>query len=134
MLDDDKDNREMSLRRFGLPIALAASFIMLSRVPGGLLVDRWVIFNVDELEMTLSSLDRFLGVPSTSLAWPGGSLQMLAIPMILIDLRFPVTQDGFVAYLSHLYREPWHTVRLMRLLVIFVSSIWPKKVRDIPMI
>ena len=127
MFDDDKDNRKMSLRRSGLPIALAALFIMLTRVPGGLLVDRWVIFNVDELEMTLSSLDRFLGVPSTSLAWPGGSLQMFAIPMILIeflvDLRFPVTQDGFVTYLSHLYREPWHTVRLMRFLVIFVSSI-----------
>ena len=127
MFDDYRDNRETRLRRFGLPIFLAASFIMLTRVPGGLLVDRWVIFNVDELEMTLSSLDRFLGVPSTSLAWPGGSLQMFAIPMILIefvvDLRFPVTQDGFVTYLSHLYREPWHTVRLMRFLVILVSSI-----------
>ncbi|MBC7925099.1 MAG: hypothetical protein H7039_05525 [Bryobacteraceae bacterium] len=90
-------------------------------------------YNIDELEMTLSCLDRFLGVPSTSLQWPGSILQMLMMPVWIADL---VIQNGIPRgmtaglnslgnYLAHAYANPVHSVTLLRLLVAAISSAAP---------
>ena len=110
-----------------LVVGLLALVILASRIPGVSPPETGVLFNVDELEMTLSVLDRFLGVPSTSLAWPGASLQLLSMPLLLVHYMvgtaYPISQEGFVGYLAHSYREPWQAVALVRGTVAVVSSI-----------
>ena len=66
-------------------IFAVALLLVLVRLPGGVLVLEGAILNTDETEMTFSVLDRFLGLPSTSLAWPGGTLQLLSLPVVAVD-------------------------------------------------
>ena len=73
----------------------------------------------DELEMTRTTLDRFLGVPPTSLAWPGGTFQMLAVPAIGAQMTATArpSPEGIARFLSEAYRDPADTLIVLRLLV-----------------
>jgi len=110
-----------------LRIGALALTILATRLPGGLLGGTDLLFNVDEMEMTLSTADRFLGVPSTSLAWPGATLQLIATPVFAFDYlvgsSFPKSPEGFARFLARLYREPWHAIQLVRVVVAVASSI-----------
>jgi len=84
-----------------------------------------LVWTIDEIEMSLTTLDRWLGVPHTGEHWSGASLQLALEPVVagsfLID-RTP-TIDGLIDWLSRQYRSPWHIVWLARVLVALVSSL-----------
>lgn len=113
-------------RSLGLPLAFA-SVVALSRLPFGLQARQRSIVNVDELELTLSTIDRLLGVPSTTLAWPAGTLQLLALPGIvfhgLLSGLLELSPRGLTQFVATLYAEPWRALTCIRLLVILVSSV-----------
>jgi hypothetical protein len=83
--------------------------------------------------MTLSCVDRFLGVPSTSLQWPGSILQMLMLPVIAVDFLVHGSLGGgmtgevahFSAYIAKAYANPVHSVVLLRALVAVIASAAP---------
>lgn len=106
---------------------LVALLVAASRVAVLFLLPNDRLFNTDELELTFAALDRFLGVPSNILIWPAATAQMLAVPLFGIDfvLRsgLSVGPGAFVSYLGENYREPWHALLLLRLLVIALSSV-----------
>lgn len=112
-------------RSLGVPIAFGC-LVVLSRLPFGLRADeRWLI-NVDELEFTLSTVDRLLGVPPTTLAWPAGTLQLLALPCILLhgllSGLLQVSPQGLIEFVARLYGEPWGAITCVRMVVTGVSS------------
>jgi hypothetical protein len=90
-------------------------------------------YNLDELDLTFSCLDRFLGVPSTIMMEPSSVLQMLSVPLFLTDfiIRHGTTPstfmhlDSFSAYLADAYADPRHHVILMRALVAVLVSLAP---------
>jgi len=112
-------------RDFGLPIAFGC-VVACSRLPAELQASERLVLNVDELELTLSIVDRLLGVPSTGLAWPAGTLQLLALPTILVHgvlsgvLR--ASPEGLVAFVAHTYAQPWSAITCVRILVTLLSS------------
>jgi len=70
----------------------------------------------DELEMTLSTLDRLAGVPPTSLNWPGTVQQMLCVPLLgldyLVTSGLNVSPAGFVEWLGAGVRggDAWRSI------------------------
>ena len=85
-----------------------------------------LILNGDELELTLSCVDRLLGVPSTSLAWPAGTLQLFALPAIaiqglLVGVLSP-SPTGLVSFAAATYSSPWGAIISVRLVVTLISS------------
>jgi len=82
---------------------------------------------VDELNLTLSGVDRFLGAPFTNTHWPGMINQALLVPAISVDFlvqsRFRPTPEIFIEYLAATYRAPWSVLWLGRILVIGVASL-----------
>jgi hypothetical protein len=106
---------------------LFAGFIAAMSVPwAGHALDR-AVYDTDELEETLSGLDRFLAVPCSSLCWPGTVQLAPFVPLIGVDYalraRLHVTPLGFAEYLSAQYRDPQRAIRYMRLIVIAFTSI-----------
>lgn len=114
-------------RRTTLFVMVAFVCISLSRLPVLIIAHPNRLMNDSELEMTFSALDRFLGVPSSTLIWPAATLQMLSVPVFLSDFlaqsHFSVSPTAFVGYLAKTYREPWHALLLLRIAVALVSSI-----------
>ena len=112
-----------------LAIAVAACFIILFvlRLPGALSAHSHVLFNTDEYEMTLSAADRFLGVPSVGLAWPGGTLQLISVPAIVLSfvgsMSLSNPLNSFVDYLAVNYRDPWQLIAIERIIVAIVFSL-----------
>ena len=114
-------------------LAVGYLLSLLLRLPALLFAPRGFFYNVDELAMTLRSLDRFLGVPAVSLAWPGSTLSLLSLPAFLADfllashLPTKLTQglSLFARYLSQAYADPRHSVLLMRWTGALVSSLCP---------
>lgn len=104
-----------------------------SRVPALLFPPSGFLYNVDELAMTLQSLDRFLGVPVSGLAWPPTTLTLLSLPIFLADFALhsplpgtlPQALSLFAAYLARAYADPRHSILLMRWIVAVVSSACP---------
>ncbi len=117
----------LSLHKVALGIIVIILFVVLSRVFGGLLAPRETLYNSDELEMTLSAIDRYLGLPSTSLAWPGSTLQILAVPTIALDFVLDtdasLSLSGFATYISKAYREPWDLIFTLRIAIVLLSSV-----------
>lgn len=58
--------------------------------------------NVDEIELLRTSIDRLLGVPQTSLAWPSTTTQLLIVPVVFGGVllgglgSLPETIAGFI--------------------------------------
>ncbi len=107
-------------------ILILVGLLLLSRIPG-LLFGYGYAYNSDELEMTYSVLDRWLGAPSTSLAWPGSTLQLFSLPgvgALYAAQSFPsISPSSFVTYLSQAYRAPWSELTVLRCVGILVSSV-----------
>ncbi len=108
------------------PVAALAVIVFLTRLPALIAGAAQNIFSQDELEMVLSINDRFLGVPSMSLAWPGATLQLLGLPLLALDYlwdaRLHLSVAGFARFLAASYSSPWHYVSLVRLLDAVVTS------------
>jgi hypothetical protein len=103
-----------------------AALVVVTRLPALLLLPKDRLFNTDELELTFAALDRFLGVPSNVLIWPGATVQALAVPLFAADFAvrsgLHAGPAAFATYLGQSYREPWHALLLLRLLVVALSS------------
>jgi hypothetical protein len=114
-------------------LAVGYLLSLVLRLPALLFAPRGFFYNVDELAMTLRSLDRFLGVPAVSLAWPGSTLTLLSLPAFLADFlvashlptKLTPALSLFARYLSHAYADPRHSILLMRWIVALVSSLCP---------
>jgi len=101
--------------------------LVLSRLTFAWTAVHRVLHLVDELDLTLGALDRFLGIPMANTSWPGMVNQLLLVPMFGAQYLF-VSQghpspDGFFNFLSATYRDPWHALFIGRLIVVAVSSI-----------
>jgi hypothetical protein len=90
------------------------------------------LYNVDEAEMVSSTIDRFLGVPSTSLAWPGTILQLLVLPFVGLQLGGHCAAVGGIKNLEciasgvgHLYLAPSPTLTVMRVVSALLASAAP---------
>lgn len=100
--------------------------VFATRLPTIIGQSKYYIHNTDELSMTLATADRFLGVPYIHSAWPAGTLQMATLPAIAAD--FALGADGkiniatFADYISRLYRDPWHMLRMQKLIVAALAS------------
>lgn len=96
------------------------------RWKGVLIAREGVIFNVDEMLMSLSAIDRFLGIPPR-LSWPGTPLHLLAVPALLTKFVFQsmpnLNMERFAVFISELYRSPWEAVMIFRMSVVALSSI-----------
>ena len=111
-------HRRPRVRWLILATILAATLFLLSRWP---LVQGAVhgkIGNFDELQLTLSAADRFLGLPATALHWPGGPQQILLTAALAVDYAAKNLNElgpkSLVDYLGQLYRSPWCAGRMMR--------------------
>jgi hypothetical protein len=100
--------------------------ILLARLPLALLARHRLFLGADELELTLTAADRFLGVPHTADQWPGTANHLLLLPVFaanyVVHSRFAISPASFVNYLSHFYRDPWRVFLLARLLVTAIAS------------
>ena len=112
-------------RSLGPPIAFG-SLVALRRLPVGIAARERFLVNVDELELTLSTIDRFLGVPPTTLAWPAGTLELLSLPGLvlhgLLSGLLELSPRGLVEFVGTLHAEPWSALTCVRLLVILAST------------
>ncbi len=104
-----------------------------SRVPALLFAPRGFLYNTDEMDMTLRSLDSFLGLPAVGLTKPGTTLNLLCLPVYVADFlaashvprTFAQGMSLFAGYLSHAYADPRHSVLIMRWVVALVCSACP---------
>jgi hypothetical protein len=99
--------------------------VLLTRFPALWLSSDGFLFNVDELELVRSVVDRFLGLPSTTLAWPASPLQMAGVVFVAFGaVLAPVTSPSALAdYLSRLYLDAGGLLAGLRLLTTIVMSI-----------
>jgi hypothetical protein len=120
------------MRQILFPVA-GYLLCLASRAPALLFPPSGFLYNIDELAMTLQSLDRFLGVPVSGLAWPPTTLSLLSLPVFFADFAlhspiprtFPQALNLFATYLAHAYADPRHSILLMRWIVAVVSSACP---------
>jgi hypothetical protein len=86
-----------------------------------------VLYTPDEMELTLASVDRYLGVPVTNSHWPGMVNHMLTVPALgaayVVENRGHANLSGFIRYLAGIYRNPWCALLLARLVVAVVFSL-----------
>ena len=89
-------------------------------------------YNTDEQQLTFSALDRFMGLPSSCLQWPGTTLQILFIPVFLAlfilktGIAGPTAMAAhFASFLANSYEYPQQVVTAMRILSLLVNSTAP---------
>lgn len=75
-------------------LTLASRLLLIVFPPSGHL------YNSDELEMAQASLDRFLGLPSTTLAWPGSLLLLLDTSLVGLHLAIGCVHASHLTQLS----------------------------------
>jgi hypothetical protein len=86
------------------------------------------LLNVDELEATLNGVDRWLGVPSSALAWPAGVTQLLVQPYVLLSFLFhsgrghEAALAAFAHHIAGLYVEPAGLITAVRLMGVGFSA------------
>lgn len=74
--------------------------------------------SVDEVELTLTTLDRVLGLPTTSLAWPATVVQLVTLPFQLVLHAISGSAhgvEGFATALADTYRDPARAVFWQRM-------------------
>ncbi len=88
-------------------VVAVALIVLISRAPALWLSGGGFLFSVDELELVRSVVDRFVGVPSTSLAWPASLVQFIGVVGVGVGaVLAPVTSPTALAdYLSRLYLD-----------------------------
>jgi hypothetical protein len=89
-------------------------------------------YNTDEGLLTFSAIDRFMGVPPSSLQWPGTTLQFLFIPVFLLmfltksGIAGPTaTAAHFATFLANSYENPQNVISAMRLVSLCINSAAP---------
>ncbi|HVP67204.1 MAG TPA: hypothetical protein VMT17_08065 [Anaeromyxobacteraceae bacterium] len=106
----------------GLFVALLAL-----RLPFARWAEAGQLLNPDEIETALMGADRFLGVPPCQTHWPASLNQLLLLPVLgadmLVQSHFRPTGAAFIEYVAGIYRSPWHTVWLSRVIVVVASSL-----------
>ena len=109
------------------PVLAVAAVLVLLRLPAALMANQGLIIDFDEMTMTLNTADRFLGVPHVTTGWPGGTVQLITMPLMalayLIQSHLDLSASSFIDYLANLYRYPWHAIALTRAPVVVVSSL-----------
>jgi hypothetical protein len=112
--------------RPSLRVAALSMVLLLSRLPLVVLARQRRYFNVDELDLTLDGIDRFLDVPHANLQWPGTINHLFIVPLAGITYvahAWPqINANSFVDYLSHVYRDPWNFLFLARLMVATIAA------------
>ncbi len=122
----------LSLRGVGL-VALCYGVILVTRLILIVLPPSAEVYTVDEWTMTLACLDRFLGVPSVVLMWPASTLQLLFVPVAVVDMLIEYGPTGRVAevltnlsdYLGQSYLHPERPLLMLRLITSSLSSTAP---------
>jgi hypothetical protein len=115
------------VRKHLVPIGLLAIFLCLARVPFVSEARHGLNRDPDEVELTLVTADRLLGVPNADQHWPGGTQQIMLLPVLLLDLLAKshgrVSPVPLANYLQQLYRQPSHALFLAKLLISVFSSV-----------
>lgn len=132
-LTEEQERGGLSRSDWWLSLGLYTINLIVHLILLGYPPDRFFFYNLDELDLTFSCLDRFLGVPSTIMMEPSSVLQMLSVPLFLVDFILrrgaPSSQlgmlDAFSAYLADAYADPRHHVILLRALVAFIACLGP---------
>lgn len=99
--------------------------LLLSRLVPAVPALEGTFISVDEIELTLTTLDRILGLPTTSLAWPGTLVQTIALPfhvaLLLVTSLLP-DADGLASVVGATYRDPAAAVFLERVVSLAVFT------------
>lgn len=116
------------LERFQVhPVIGLAAILIVLRLPVAFMANQGLIENIDELTMTFNTADRFLGVPHVTASWPGGTVQLITVPLIalqyIIQTNVHISANTLVAFFSDLYRNPWPAIALTRAPIVIVSSL-----------
>lgn len=88
-------------------------------------------FNLDELNLTFSCIDRFLGLPTTAAPWPSTPLQLLFVPIFGVDFLIHSVSHGqpfldrLATYIADSYADPRHQVFILRATVGLLGSTAP---------
>ncbi|MHB8382861.1 MAG: hypothetical protein ACYDC3_11060 [Candidatus Binataceae bacterium] len=112
-----------------MALAVIALFVAMfaCRLPLTMLARQHLYFLIDELELTETAADHFLGVPQFSLAWPGTVNDFLVEPFFaadyVIQVRGDVSPSSFVDYLSKFYRSPWRMFLVARLFLTAIAAL-----------
>lgn len=80
---------------------------------------------VDEVELTLTTLDRLLGLPTTSLAWPATFVQLVTLPFQLllhVAAALPNGWNDIALEFGETYRAPATAVFLQRVVTLTLFS------------
>jgi hypothetical protein len=117
-----------SCARLWLTFLLLAAGIFATRLPIATLLRTGIPRDDDdEMQLTLTAVDHLLGTSVRELHWSGATNQALLLPLVMVDAavhtRLRLTPANFVAYLSGVYREPWHVLWLARLQVAALASL-----------
>ena len=115
----------MSPRRTRAIAGGLAVAVLLTRAPFLGRDQPGLVWTIDEIEMSLTTLDRWLGVPHTGEHWSGASLQLVLEPVVAGSflIEHTPTISRLIDWLSRQYRSPWHVVWLARVLIALVSSL-----------
>lgn len=115
--DDSQPRRQWAHRVVGSTLSTFAVLFVTRLVPS-LPAAQGSYVSVDEVELTLTTLDRLLGLPATSLAWPATIVQFVTLPFHVVHHAFMgwgAGLDGFASAIGETYRAPAHSVFLQRL-------------------
>jgi len=106
--------------------ALKVVFLFILLFSASLFAGHFDRYDIDEHELILSCIDRLLGIPSTSLAWPATTWQMISLISILVDFITSgpeLSKENISIYVAHLYRDPGPIINTLRLLSSIVFSV-----------
>lgn len=103
-----------------------ALFVFLWQVPGLWAARDWMLWNVDESVLAMAVVDRWLGVPSTTLAWPTGPHLLLG-QLYVVGSFFGSGEslglEGFMRHLNGLLGDFGGLLVFLRLIGIGLS-VW----------
>lgn len=102
------------------PGAVAAISI-LAHLPALLFGSSGLLWTVDELAVARSAVERWLGVPPTTTAWPAGPQLLFAQPLVGGALLRATVRGGAgaaVNLISDLAADPWPCVMWLRVLTV----------------
>jgi hypothetical protein len=88
----------------------------------------WDLYNPDELDLVRSSIDRSLGVPSTAMAWPAGSIQIisqLVIAVLYLTGSHGLSLNSFVEFLARLHQNPSELLMPLRVTFALLNCLSP---------
>jgi hypothetical protein len=102
------------------PSALIFIFGLIIRTPFILIPPSSGLYNVDELVMSFSVVDHWLGLPATNLYWPAVPLQLWASLFVAPEFSAALLADRSLDKLTHVifahYQDPSSVILTLRLL------------------